>query len=61
MKFEFEVEVRPEFDLPDLEGIEIEKPRIEVTDETVDAEVAPCANAPASGLPRKTVPLRATR
>ena len=28
LKFEFEVEVRPEFDLPELEGIAIEKPMI---------------------------------
>ena len=39
MKFEFEVEVRPEFELPSLEGIEIERPRIEVTDAQVDEEL----------------------
>jgi trigger factor len=39
MKFEFEVEVRPEFDLPELEGIEVEKPKIEVTDAKVEAEL----------------------
>jgi len=39
MKVEFEVEVRPEFDLPELEGIEIEKPKAEVTDKQVDEEV----------------------
>ena len=39
MKIEFEVEVRPEFDLPDLEGIEIEKPAVEVSDERVDEEL----------------------
>ena len=40
LKFEFEAEVRPEFDLPELEGIDIEKPTIEVTDERVDEELA---------------------
>ena len=40
LKFEFEVEVRPEFDLPELEGIAIEKPKIEATDERVDEELA---------------------
>jgi len=40
LKFEFEVEVRPEFDLPELEGIAIEKPKIEVTDARVDEELA---------------------
>jgi trigger factor len=39
MKFDFEVEVRPEFDLPELEGIEIEKPKIEVTDLRVNEEI----------------------
>jgi trigger factor len=39
LKFTFAVEVMPEFDLPDLEGIEIAKPLLEVTDEQVDAEI----------------------
>ena len=40
MKFDFEVEIRPEFELPELDGIAIEKPTVEVTDETVDTELA---------------------
>jgi len=40
MKFEFEVEVRPEFELPELDGIAIQKPKVEVTDEMVEAELA---------------------
>jgi len=39
MKFSFEVEVRPEFELPAIEGIEINKPKFEVTDAKVDEEV----------------------
>jgi trigger factor len=39
-KFEFEVEVRPEFDLPELEGIAVEKSKVEVTDEHIDEELA---------------------
>ncbi len=39
MKIEFEVEVRPEFDLPNLEGIDIEKPKVEVSDDKVDEEI----------------------
>jgi trigger factor len=39
MKFEFEVTVRPTFELPELEGLELEKPVIEVTDAKVDQEV----------------------
>lgn len=38
MHFEFEVEVRPDFELPKLEGIAIEKPKLEVTDEQIDTE-----------------------
>jgi len=37
--FEFEVEVRPEFDLPQLEGIPVTKTKLEVTDEQVDREI----------------------
>jgi len=40
MKFDFEVEVRPEIKLPELEGIEVEKTAFEVNDEQVDSEVA---------------------
>jgi trigger factor len=39
MKFEFEIEVRPEFELPSLEGIAVDKPKIEVTDEMVNNEI----------------------
>jgi len=39
MKFEFEVEVRPEFELPPLEGIAVEKRKIEVTDEQITGEI----------------------
>ncbi|MHC4259434.1 MAG: trigger factor [Planctomycetota bacterium] len=39
LKFDFEVEVRPEFDLPVLEGIPVEKTKLEVTDEQIDREV----------------------
>ncbi|MFW5839914.1 MAG: trigger factor [Planctomycetota bacterium] len=36
MEFSFEVEIMPEFDLPELEGIEVTKPQIEITDDRVD-------------------------
>ncbi|MFW6065885.1 MAG: trigger factor [Planctomycetota bacterium] len=36
MSFSFEVEVAPEFELPDLESISVEKPTMEVTDERID-------------------------
>jgi trigger factor len=39
MKFEFEVEVRPDFDLPNLEGIPVEKTIFEVTKESIDGEI----------------------
>jgi trigger factor len=37
--FEVEVEVMPEFDLPALDGIQVKKPIIEVTDQMVDEEL----------------------
>jgi len=39
MKFDFEIEVRPEFKLPELEGIPVTKTKLEVTDEQIDAEI----------------------
>lgn len=39
LKFDFEVEVRPEFELPPLEGIGIEKKPLQVTDEQIDREI----------------------
>lgn len=38
-KFEFEIEVRPEFDLPKLEEIPVEKTKLEVTEEQIDREI----------------------
>ena len=39
LKFDFEIEVRPEFDLPQFEGIPVEKRKLEVTDEQIDREI----------------------
>ncbi len=39
MKFEFEAEVRPEFELPKLEGIPVKRAKLEVTDEQIDREI----------------------
>jgi len=39
LKFDFEVEVRPEFDLPQLEGIPVNKTKLEVTAEQIDREI----------------------
>jgi len=39
LKFDFEVEVRPEFDLGNLEGIPVKKCKLEVTDEQVSSEI----------------------
>lgn len=40
MTFDFEVEVKPEFDLPEIEGMEIDKPKIEADKSKVDEEIA---------------------
>ncbi len=39
MKFSFEVEVRPEFELPAMEGIAVAKPKLEVTEGQIDREI----------------------
>jgi len=39
LKFTAEVDVRPEFDLPDYKGVEVEVEDVEVTDEDVDEQV----------------------
>ena len=39
MKFEFEAEVRPQFDLPELEGIAIDKTKAEISDKRVDEHI----------------------
>ncbi|MEO1535462.1 MAG: trigger factor [Planctomycetota bacterium] len=39
LKFDVEVEVRPEFDMPELDGLELKRPTGDVTDEMIDAEV----------------------
>ncbi|MGD0078280.1 MAG: trigger factor [Sedimentisphaerales bacterium] len=39
LKFDFEVEVRPEFELPNLEGIPVEKTKAEVTEGHIDREI----------------------
>jgi trigger factor len=39
LKFDFEVEVRPEFELTQLEGIPVTKTKLEVTDEQIGREV----------------------
>ncbi len=39
MAFSFEVEVAPEFDLPELKGVKIDKPAAEITDDRIDEYV----------------------
>ncbi len=39
LKFEFQVEVRPEFELPALEGIPVTRPKLEVTEGQIDREI----------------------
>ncbi len=39
LSFEVEVEVAPTFELPSLEGVEVKKPRLEVTEEAITKEI----------------------
>jgi len=53
MTFDFEVEVRPEFELPPLEGVEVEKPRVEFTDEEIDEEIMDMRRRAGVWVPRE--------
>jgi trigger factor len=56
MKFEFEVEVWPEFDLPELEGIPVTKPQMEVSDEQIDSELGQLRRLSGVWAPREDAP-----
>jgi trigger factor len=53
MKFGFEVEVRPQFELPSLEGIPLERTKLEITDEQVDGELGRLCRYSGIWTPRK--------
>ncbi len=48
LEYSFEVEVAPEFDLPELKGIKVDKPLMEVTDERVNEYVDRLAQSKAT-------------
>jgi len=53
LKFDFEVEVRPEFDLPKLEGIPLEKRQLEITNEQIKSEIEKLQRWAGVWTPRK--------
>ncbi len=57
LKFEFEAEVRPEFELPKLEGIPVRRPKLEVTDEQVTREVDQLRRWAGVWTPREDSPI----
>jgi len=48
LAFSFETEVFPEFEMPELKGIKIEKPVIEITDEQLDQQLGEWAESQAT-------------
>jgi trigger factor len=48
LAFSFEAEVFPEFKMPDLKGIKVEKPIIEITDEQVERQIGEWAESQAT-------------
>jgi len=48
LEFSFEAEVAPEFELPELKGIKVEKPSAEIADERIDAQLAQWAASQAT-------------
>jgi len=53
LKFDFEVEVRPDFDVPQLEGIPVTRTKLEVTDEQIDREIERLQRWSGMWTPRK--------
>lgn len=56
LTFDFEVEVRPEFDLPKLEGIPVTRTKLEVTEEQVNRELEQLRKWAGIWTPRKDEP-----
>ena len=54
--FDFKVDVRPEFDLPKLEGIPVTKAKLEITDEQIEREVEQLQKWSGVWTPRKDEP-----
>ena len=59
MKFDFEVEVRPEFKLPELEGIKVTKTKLEITDDQVEREIDQMRRYTGLWTPRQDQPIEA--
>jgi len=53
LKFDFEIEVRPEFDLPELDGIPVEKKKLKVTNEQIDRETEQLRKWSGMWIPRE--------
>jgi trigger factor len=56
MKFDFEIEVRPEFDLPNLEDIPVTKTRLQVTNDQINREIEQLRKWSGIWTPRKDEP-----
>jgi len=56
MKFDFEIEVRPEFDLPILEAIPVTKTKLQVTDDQINREIEQLQKYAGVWTPRKDEP-----
>ncbi|MHC4641234.1 MAG: trigger factor [Planctomycetota bacterium] len=56
LKFDFEIEVRPEFDLPKLEAIPVTKTKLEVTDDQINREIEQLRKYSGVWTPRKDEP-----
>lgn len=53
LKFDFIVEVRPEFELPSLEGIPVSKIKLEVTDDLINSQIEQMQRHAGIWTPRK--------
>ena len=58
--YEFDIEVRPEFDLPDYKGLKLRRPVHTFTDAEVEAEKRGCSSRTARSCPRRASPPRSS-
>ena len=56
LTFDFEVEVRPEFDLPNLDAIPVTKAKLQVTDDQIDRELEQLRKWSGAWTPRENEP-----
>jgi len=58
LKFDFEVDVKPEFELPELEGIPVTRRKLQVSDEEINREIERIQRLSGIWTPRENEPVQ---